>query len=258
MNLYPQLSAAHSRSLCEVLAARSVAELRFESSNEHPSQTYTPVGGTRVRKEELDQVQSAVRALAHECGYPAAQRRGAHGEFDAGCARLLLELMKVVPAESAKPGVWQFLSCVLLPDVVRWRFPGKSGAATGHERFLGGVRNALSRLWWRAYVLEGANGHSAGLRLLDRLTEEELVQLFERPTLVGCRLLTRSTAVSFLDRAEAGFPKRQELMRDAQKRIMRLASFVSFDSLGADEMLKLTTSVFSASQLALSEAGISR
>jgi len=228
------------------LTGAEIHDLRERSSLEHPDAIYTAVGGARVREADLASVQDAVRSVAVECGYPEPQQRGGYQQFDVECARQLIAKVQIVPAEAAKTGVWQYLCCIVLPDVVRWRFFSPS-PGTAPERFLGGVRNALGRLWWRAYVLEGADGLFRSLDLMGRLSEEELVQLFERPTLAGSRPLVRATALAFLEIVEAGFQQRQKLMRDAQKRIMRLASFISFDGLEPHELGKMIAETFALS-----------
>lgn len=252
MHLYPQLPLAYAKAMLPSLCGAEIGELRQRSALEHPGMIYTAVGGVRIREAQLAEVQASIRATAEDCGYPAPQQRGRHREFDSHCARQLAKVVSIVPAESAKVGVWRFLCCVVLPDVVRWRFYAATGD-TPSERFIGPARNALGRLWWRAYVLDGPDGVFRSIDLLGRLSEEELVQLFERPTLAGCRPLVRATALAFLETAEAGFSKRQDLMRDAQKRIMRLGSFISFDGLEPNELRTLLADVFKSSANAVAE-----
>jgi hypothetical protein len=69
------------------------------------------------------------------------------------------------------------------------------------------------------------------------------VQLFERPTLAGSRQLLRATATAFLSAVEARMIRRQDVIRDAQKRIMRLGALISFDAVAPEEMAQLTQSV---------------
>jgi hypothetical protein len=233
--LFPQLGIAHTKVLLPEVSRGAVSSLRERSAVDHPDAIYTAVGGIRVSINELKELQAAIRSVAQGSGYPLPQPHGGYRAFDLQCARELADRVRVVPAEAAKPGVWQFLCCALVPDVVRWRFFNPT-EPTSEARFLGGVRNMLGRLWWRAYILEGESGFARGEDLLGRLSEEELVQLFERPTLAGCRPLIRSTALAFLEIAERGFPQRQSLIRDAQKRVMRLASVISFDGLQGNEL----------------------
>ena len=63
--------------------------------------------------------------------------------------------------------------------------------------------------------------------------------------------MARATALAFLKVAEDGFAQRQELMRDAQKRIMRLGSFVSFDGLEPHELSRLISEVVAVSAKAV-------
>jgi hypothetical protein len=243
MHIYPQLPLAYAKAMLPLLCGAEVTELRERSALEHPAMVYTAVGGMRIQEAQLAEVQTTIRETAEACGYPAPQQRGGYREFDLRCARQLITIVRIVPAESAKAGVWRFLCCVVLPDIVRWRFYAATDE-TPPDRFIGPVRNVLGRLWWRAYVLDGADGVFRGIDLLGRLSEEELVQLFERPTLAGCRPLVRATGLAFLQIAEAGFKQRQSLMREAEKRIMRLGALVSFDGLEPQEMNRLVSDVF--------------
>lgn len=56
--------------------------------------------------------------------------------------------------------VWHYLSCVLYPEYVRYRWTNKIGKVS-NERFLGGIkRNAFARLWWAAEILHQEGDYS--------------------------------------------------------------------------------------------------
>src|SRR5690606_7653755 len=113
--------------------------------------------------------------------------------------RLLVEQMEISANEATQVEMWAFLGCVLLPDVVRWRFPGR--AATPDERFIGGargLRNTFGRLWWRAYLLEARRGEDGLLDPLVALNEDEMVQITERPGLSGYPATASALAHAFL------------------------------------------------------------
>ncbi len=213
---------------------------------EHFACIYTPTGGVRVAPAALSALRSEVLQLAANAGYPDAPDQQQAAEFDAAVALVLAQQMQMAPAEAAKGGVWEFLSCVLLPDVVRWRFAGTGGAATPLERFVSGRRNVFQRLWWRAFHLAPRSpGGPLLAELLRGLGEDELVQMMERPSLAGIQGLPGSIAAGLLSASQAYSDlTRRQLIREAQKRLLRLSSFVSFETLASEEVDRHVESVF--------------
>jgi hypothetical protein len=220
----------------------SAAALEKSSDYQHDAAIYAPVGGSRVPKQVLVGIRESIAGIARSCGYPSTLNRKAAREFDARAAEALHRNMAISPHEASAATVWQFMACVMLPHVVRWRFPGRS-AVTVPERFLGGPRNTFQRLWWRAEILRDESVAAKPYHLLSRLNEDELVQLMERPMLAGDRMLTRRIASVFLESADPALSRdvlpesrRMVLMRDVQKRIMRLTSILDFAVLNDSEL----------------------
>jgi hypothetical protein len=170
--------------------------------------------------------------------------------FDCEAAALLLDGLNINASEASRAGVWEFLCCVLMPHVVRWRFPGDEAASadgsTVQQRFLSGRRNTFERLWWRAHLLRDPDpGAPERDRLLHQLGEDEVVQIMERPNLDGRPGLARQTATEFLSAARSHKRvRRRDLIRDAQKRLRRLAAFVEFDALTDGELADAVRAVF--------------
>jgi hypothetical protein len=196
---------------------------------EHAGTVYTPTGGTRVVPALLSQLRTEVIALARAAGWPNAGDDDARRRFDAEAAVLLHQSLNAVPAEAARGGVWEFVAAVLLPDVVRWRFPG-GVEGTAPERFLAGRRNAFQRLWWRAHLVRDESAEEP-YKMLFQLYEDEIVQILERPNLAGIPHLTRAIGYELLAAAARhGGVARRDLIRDGQKRIMRLSAYVCLEA----------------------------
>jgi len=220
-------------------AASSIEELVDFSTSDHPKTIYTPTGGARAGKENLKELQSSLREIACQAGYPdpfpGAPSIESRQRFDFRIARHLHEKMKIAPGEAAKGDVWEFVSCVLVPALVRWRFPGtaQNNTRTSRERYAGGVRNTFERLWWRAEVICEAGDY----RPLEQLNEDELVQIMERPFLASHRGLTRLIVRRFGELTDL-HPEidRMDVMRDAQKRFRRLTPVFSFSGLDEGEV----------------------
>jgi hypothetical protein len=244
--LFPLLPHHISLQLAHAAQSASVQSLADAAVPEHPACEYTPTGGTRATAAALNKLRSNLLHLAMAAGYPTPASQQQAASFDAEAALALAQQMPMAPAEAAKGGVWEFLSCVLLPDIVRWRFGGTGGIATPLERFLSGRRNVFQRLWWRAFHLAPRATDAPQLpMLLHALGEDELVQLMERPSLAGIEGLPSSIASGLLAASQSYSDlTRRQLIREAQKRFLRLSSFVSFESIAPMELSRHVENVF--------------
>lgn len=232
MILFPLLPHHLALQIAEAARSAPIQSLADGAADEHSGCEYTPSGGTRVAKAALRSLRGDILRLASAAGYPNAPNQQQAAAFDAEATVVLAQQMPLAPAEAAKGGLWEFMSCVLLPDLVRWRFGGV-GSATSIERFVSGRRNAYQRLWWRAFHLSPRQDASGRLdQLLQALGEDELVQLMERPSLAGIEGLPAAIAEGLLAASVryADLTRRQ-LIREAQKRFLRLSSFLSLEAI---------------------------
>lgn len=247
MKLFPKLPLTIAHELAARSALSSIAELVRASALDHPAALCSPVGGTRASEPDVATLRDGLRAAASANRYPRDATESERVAFDAAAARLLSSEMQISANEAADPRVWAFLACVVVPDLVRWRFPG-GVSGTSEERFLGkarGLRNTFGRLWWRSHLLrQGDEGND----VIGRLGEDELVQITERTSIAGSPRLATQLADSFLE-ANFRYPQvsRSDLMRDGMKRIRRLAAFVEFDGLEDEVLVDLIDSVFETS-----------
>lgn len=257
--LYPRLLRSEAARLAARHAGATLENLVDYSGVDHPKTIFTPTGGTRAGREILKELQRSLREVAEETGYPEgfpdAPSIESRQRFDFRIARHLHETMQIAPGEAAKVDVWEFISCVLVPDLVRWRFPGtaRSNFRTSTERYLGGVRNTLERLWWRGEVICKAGDYEP----LENLNEDELVQIMERPFLASHRELTRLIVRRFGELTDL-YPEidRMDVMRDAQKRFRRLMPVYSFSGLGEDEVDFIVQEVLSEAAGAISRVDV--
>lgn len=212
------------------------ATQRAEARELDPSSNsvFSATGGTPVSPQQLSDLRTAVLAIAREHGFPGKERREGH-RCDARIAVLLRERMKLTAHEAAADGLWEYLTCVLMPDVAIWRFRD-TGGRTNPERLLAGRRNAFQRLWWRAYVIAGALGGEEAVNLLSFLTEDDMVATLERPGLFGNLRMMRTYYQEFRRLVEGGELRapREAVNRDAHKRLLRLVAIRTLDSLPED------------------------
>jgi len=253
MYLFPRLDTAQATLLAEEYAGCDISTLNEISSEEglrFDIVNFTAVGAQRVSEAALLKLRERIVDLAEKNGYPSRRTRRDQQHFDFTAVRLLLESMDIVPAEAARDEVWQYLTCVLVPDVVFWRFADPKSGRIDSRRILGGNRNALGRLWWRGYLLQDL-GAEDGLWLLDperALNEDNLVALLERTSTAGLGRLSVTIAKEYLRRRpdvlRLGSSPAQRLMREGMKRLVRFASFIEFEALTSEESSQLVGEIF--------------
>jgi len=259
--LYPQLPKPTADLMVEERAGLEIEELREMSNDlDHPDVEYTPTGGTRIDSKSLRSLQESVRRKASEYGYPDRSTNSERHEFDKQCSIALYENMYLHPSEASRIEIWIYIALILLPDIVRWRFPSSSGT-TSTERFIGSSRglrrNMFGRLWWRSHLFHLPEHKDDPYILLSALTEDEIVQITERPSLAGSPELAKLVARAFLikwrdaDRAKLDI-ERRALMRDGIKRMSRLLSFTMLDLLDREQAKSVIMQVFSDSVTYLS------
>jgi hypothetical protein len=242
---YPRLPLRVADSMLAEQQGLSVTAATTLAAASHPQQEWHPTIPDRVTEKDLQQLRSDIVDLAVAHGYPAELPRGGYAIFEQELAMLAYQQMNIVPAEAAVGGIWSFLALVLLPDVTAWRWPSRPRERfIGADLLVGNNRHAFGRLWARAYVL--GNYCSADL------IEDNMVQVLERSTFGGDPRLARTIAYTHLRTlADEHSLASQNLMRDAMKRLRRLALLVSFSALTDNQLAELLDEVFAASRTAL-------
>lgn len=223
--LYPRLPRSAGRTLLAEFAALEPADLRARASLTHPEAAPAATGGTPVPLAVLFKVQQEIRSISDGFGFPAPLNLARQQDLDRKCATRLVEVMGIVPADAAEEGVWSFLSLLVVPEFSTWRFPGRS-----EERLIGKPRNALRRLWWRAWTLgpdlewapEGCSPFQ----------EDEYVQMMERTSLSGNRRTIRAFQDAVWRAEKAGIPMaRNDAIRDLITRLRAVRSYLCLDAL---------------------------
>jgi hypothetical protein len=243
---YPRLPRDVAESLLDEQREMSPGQLAGRADASHSRQEWHPTIPARVTEKELRRLRADVLAIAAGHGYPLHLPRGGHTLFDQQLAVHLYEAMGIVPAEAAVGGLWSFLATVLLPDVAAWRYPDRH-----RDRFIGSDlmigtsnRHVFGRLWARVFIL--------GASISSRLGEDNVVNLFERPTFGGYPRLARAIGEAHVRTVAAGgIAQSQQLMREAMKRLRRLAVVISFGALDDDQLRELLEEVFADSATAL-------
>lgn len=238
--LYPRLPGSFTEQRITEVSALAIGDLpdRELTADSLKAYVYSPTGGQRVSVENLIALRDALLSTAHEHGFPQAPRTKDRRSFDVTAGRLLMERMQVTTNEAARPGLWPFICCELVPELVLWRFPPSKRTYTPVERFGDSIRNTFGRLWWRTYVLETAEDWSVDSNgLQSKLGEDEIVQLMERPLMRANIALTCTVAQQFVNTVQENPGlARMDLMRDVQKRLNRLQPILCLEGLEQERL----------------------
>lgn len=217
-------------------ASWPLAESRLPASTKRSA-----VGGTQITMSALDDLRKLVVRTAFACGFPERGSTADRARFDAEAARALAECEHFAPGEADRDDVWAFIATVLLPDVVAWRFSGRSS-----ERFHGGVRNTFQRLWMRAWSLDrGADAGAERWKLVEMLTEDALVQLTERPSIGADRRFSLAIANAWVETADqVGRPRMEDIMRLAIIELRIRSEIQLLAVLEQDELQRHVSDIF--------------
>jgi hypothetical protein len=178
--------------------------------------SYAATGGSRNERLAFE-LGNVLRQLAQDCGYPDNHSQAARSRFDALAAATLAQYPGLSEGEALRDDTWCCLATLIVPDVVTWRFGGKPA-----HRFAGGVRNAFQRLWMRGTTLDRGEHHSNRWALVAELTEDAMVQIFERPSIAANPRLAVAIAEVWVDTAgTVGNGAMEPIMRHATK-LLRL------------------------------------
>lgn len=244
MFVYPRLPRAIANQLIDEQSGLSTDQLRRQSSTSHPAAAPARAGIV-VPEQRLARVRDAVRTAIKDADPPLPSPLGARvAEFDRIIGRELYEGMQILPGDAASEGVWSFMTLVLLPEIGPWRFPG-----SGHKRYLGVPRNVLRRTWWRAHVLGPDLGGCADKA--PHLGEDELVQLFERPTLAANPWVAKALVATIHRTSGDLATARSPFVRDLTRRLLRLTPLLSLDALEDEDLDDLLADVAAQSKRAL-------
>ncbi|WKX19351.1 DUF6339 family protein [Streptomyces sp. HUAS CX7] len=226
--LYPRITPAEATTLLAHYTTLPPQDIRNHASHS-PTAFYGTTGGTPVTSTHLDHLADTLRDCARHAGHPTPPDDHNKIFFDRAAAKALHTTMGITPAEASQGDMWTYLATCLVPDVTAWRF----GTRTP-ERWIGTglVRHTLARLWWQAHALVETRDGATHYDLLDRLTESDLNQIFERRTIGGTPPLARALARELTAPYLTTLPvPRRAIVRDTTKRLRRLLPYTSFTSL---------------------------
>ncbi len=197
---FPRLRASRATPLLAKQQTLALADLERWPIPDPNMEQFAPTGPSRISLHELLLLQSALNAAAREAGYPSVGDN-ARKQFDRKATRLLGE-QELPEDEMLRPDTWGWIAIHLVPHLVRWRWQSSDGIVTP-ARYFGIVqRNAIGRLWYRAYVLDQGPERADRWALADAVTEDAAMNLLERTTLASDRRLSRSIMRHWISTAD--------------------------------------------------------
>lgn len=242
VSLLPRLKAHGVTTILEKLeGTASYTKDSLDVIREHSAlKSIAPSGGTRADGVAVA-IAAELRRIAQKSGFPTVNTQAARAQFDQEAAIYLAQKIELRTGEALRDDVWAFMSSVLAPDVVSWRFADQS-----RERFAGGVRNSFQRLWVRGTVLDRGEEHPERWALVRELSEDAMVQIFERPSIGGNSILALAVAEEWLKTAnKVGRGTMESTMRGATKLLRLKNQIIDLTFLEVEELEVVVSNVFS-------------
>lgn len=249
VQLFPRLDRLAVDALLSARADDTACPEPIVDADSFPVETrYAASGGSPIRHEILIDIRAGLEAIAAGCGFPDRGSAADRARFDERASAFLAQRNELDGGEALRDDVWAFLACVVLPDLVAWRFADRPA-----ERFHGGVRNTFQRLWMRGRILDRGASAEGRWELLGALTEDALVQITERPSVGNDARLARALAEGWLRASQRlGRSAMEDAMREAVIRL-RLRNQVQLLSALDDTELENAVDAFFAQSSAADE-----
>jgi len=247
----PRVAIPAALLIARPLAALPVAEVQKRAGISHPLMMPPRSGLPPLPNEQLIALQASLTELAGQASYPGKPHPLQFREFDLAVARFLHMELKVADTDLLRPETWAYLSTVVVPHLVRWRFPQGQVA-----RYAGPLaRNAFSRLWLAARVLDRGPGPKRWSYLANA-SADFLVQLLERSSLSADRRVALGIAETWNTWRKTDMDVTLEtLNRDALKRLVFQAAAIEISALSQAQLESLIDNAFMDAALAQKKQG---
>lgn len=239
--LLPRLTRLGVSSILETVGSETLTSTGAQAILNGSSSMLSFAASGGNRSEELAQnVGSAIRGVAWQSGFPDNSSQVARSKFDHETAIYLASHPDLRTGESLRDDVWAYIATVVAPDIVSWRFPDRAP-----HRFEGGVRNAFQRLWFRGSVLDRGVQHEDRWGLVRALSEDAVVQIFERASIGGNTPLAIALAEGWVRMAaKVGRGNMEQLMRRTTKLIRLRNEIIDLGGLPGDRRDAVVASCF--------------
>ena len=180
-----------------------------KADTNNPGLIYPTLGGVKVKGDKLLEFRDSFMQKATDMKEDSLEKQ------ERQLSHYLYQSMSLAPYQSGHKLMWAALATYVLPDYVVSRFQSHDIAV---ERFKGGRRNALSRLWFRAHCIpEDVDQQYAYL-----LNQDLVQQIIERPSLSTDRRCTIIT-LEAIDK----YRNQVSTIRDLYRMLLKEISYMS-------------------------------
>lgn len=250
VRLLPRLTALGVKTVLDSVGTGQLTSAKAQSIVEDGASMLSFAASGGRRSEDLaSSIGTAIREIALKSGFPDNQSQVARSVFDRDAAIHLASHPDLGSGEQLRDDVWAYLTTVMLPDIVAWRFPDRAP-----HRFSGGVRNTLQRLWSRGRVLDRGQEHPDRWGLVRSLSEDAAVQIFERASIGGSRPLALAVAERWVSMAsEIGRGRMEPIMRRATKLVRLRNEIVDIAGLTDEARTTIVASCFQLARWSLED-----
>ena len=121
--LYPRLPNHFAQELAKSFEDKNVNELLDHHNSSHNEASPSSVGGIPVNESVLMELRDKVLLEVKSMGFPETANNLAKQDFDYKIESYSTKSLNICVGEASRNEVWSFIGCVLMPDIVSWRFP---------------------------------------------------------------------------------------------------------------------------------------
>lgn len=256
MNLLPQLPSIKAKVILEDIASKSNCETLDPKGNfKVEGIFYVPTGGQIINDENLEKLRNNVLEKAKEYGFPSTNQKS-FLEFEYEVAKILsnwsyLWIDGEPSGESFRNDFWSYLSIVIMPDIVSWRWgfpPEGEPTKSWSVRFIGGGRNAFQRIFRRILSLDRGPSHEDRFGLIRELKEDDFSNILERTSLGSNSRIAIPLAEEYLAmrqrRKDMKASDQLIIYREATKDLRSYGVVQSFDVIDFNDLKRLISDVF--------------
>ena len=256
MNLLPQLPSIKAKVILEDIASKSNCETLDPKGNfKVEGIFYVPTGGQIINDENLEKLRNNVLEKAKEYGFPSTNQKS-FLEFEYEVAKILsnwsyLWINGEPSGESFRNDFWSYLSIVIMPDIVSWRWgfpPEGEPTKSWSVRFIGGGRNAFQRIFRRILSLDRGPSHEDRFGLIRELKEDDFSNILERTSLGSNSRIAIPLAEEYLAmrqrRKDMKASNQLKIYREATKDLRSYGVVQSLDLIDSNNLKELISEVF--------------
>ncbi|TJZ84868.1 hypothetical protein [Paracoccus hibiscisoli] len=206
----------------------------------HEAYIWYGASGGSVNTNLLEAITIEIGRIARGQAFPSPASERQKTAFDQEVAKFLGAHPDLGGGEALRDDVWACMTCVLLREFAQWRFSSDQKA-----RFAGGVRNTFQRAWMRGRTLDLGKKAPERWQLISSLSEDAMVQIFERASIASDARLARALGIAWVGTSKKlGRGRMEDVMRRAIKLLRLRNQVVDFAFLSDADLSREMSTIF--------------